>query len=60
MSKRIREICWACTEPILEDEELAWAVPHTYGETEQAHHAECVPSTFFVEEDEVHGFVEEK
>lgn len=55
MSKLIREICFACTEPILEDEYLVWGTPHSYGEDEQPYHGECAPSTFFVEEEDVYG-----
>lgn len=58
MSKLIREICYACTEPILDDELLVWGIPKSYGSDEQPYHGECAPSTYFVEENEVYGYEE--
>lgn len=60
MSGRIREVCYACTEPILADEELIWAVPPGHGEYEEPFHGECTPSTFFVEEEDIYPVPEAK
>jgi hypothetical protein len=53
---KIREVCYACTEPILEDEELVWAVA-SHGHDEP-YHSECTPSTFFIEEEDLWGLEE--
>jgi hypothetical protein len=48
----IKEVCYACAEPILWYEELVWAFA-SHGH-EEPFHEECTPSTFFVEQEDIY------
>ncbi len=54
MSLNIVGNCYACAEPVFHDELHGQVIP--YGsEFEELFHEECMPTQFFVEEEDVYG-----
>ena len=55
MATKIHDYCYGCNDPIFDGERYEWAVPHGR-EYEEIFHPECLPYTFFVEEDELYPY----